>query len=58
MKGSEHQADQLLLFEKQLRWCDVPRETRERIVRTLAQLFVERLSSRSHSSTKEQSDER
>lgn len=47
MNGSEYQADQLLLFEKQQRWHDLPCDTRERIVRALAQLFVERLSSSS-----------
>lgn len=58
MKGSDYQADQLLLFEKQQRWHDVPRDTRECIVRALAQLFVDRLSPSSNSSTKEQSHAR
>ncbi len=55
MKRKKDDPDQLLLLEKRQRWNDVPQDTRQQVVRCLANLLVQRLTSSSTRSNEEQS---
>ncbi len=44
MKRKKDDPDQLLLLDKRQRWNDLPRDTRQQMVRCLARLLVERLT--------------
>lgn len=54
MKARTYYPNQLLLFERQHRWQDLPQDTREHLVQLLARLFVESLNSSPQPNTKEQ----